>query len=254
MNELALFAGAGGGILGSILLGWRTVCAVEIDRYCACRLMQRQNEGLLEPFPIWDDVRTFDGTAWRGCVDVVSAGFPCQPFSVAGRNKGHADERNLWPDTIRIIRDVGPRFAFLENVPGLLAHEYFGTILGELAESGYDARWRCLSAAEVGAPHLRDRLWIVANAREPRSQVRSQAAHEHHRTPFAPRPDAHANSKPMERTAISRPQCHAWSSEPDVGRMVYGVPSRVERIKALGNAQVPRVVATAWRLLTEDLR
>ena len=83
MNELALFAGAGGGILGGHLLGWRTVCAVERDAYCARRLMQRQNEGHIPPFPIWDDVRTFDGREWRGIVDVVSGGFPCQAHSSA---------------------------------------------------------------------------------------------------------------------------------------------------------------------------
>jgi len=84
MNELALFAGAGGGILGGKLLGWRTVCAVEWEQYPACVLAARQNDGLLESFPIWDDVQTFDGTAWRGIVDVISGGFPCQDISSAG--------------------------------------------------------------------------------------------------------------------------------------------------------------------------
>jgi len=84
MNELALFAGAGGGILGGKLLGWRTVCAVEWKQYPACVLAARQNDGLLPSFPIWDDVQTFDGTSWRGIVDVVSGGFPCQDISSAG--------------------------------------------------------------------------------------------------------------------------------------------------------------------------
>src|SRR5574341_183473 len=119
MNELALFAGAGGGLLGSKLLGWRTVCAVEREPYRVARLMQRQDEGPLDPFPVWDDARTFSGHPWRGLVDVVSAGFPCQPFSVAGRRRADADERNMWPDTARIIGEVRPRFALLENAPGL---------------------------------------------------------------------------------------------------------------------------------------
>ena len=84
MNELALFAGAGGGILGGKLLGWRTVCAVEWEPYPASVLCARQNDGLLPPFPIWDDVQTFDGKPWRGIVDVVSGGFPCQDISAAG--------------------------------------------------------------------------------------------------------------------------------------------------------------------------
>lgn len=161
MNELSLFTGIGGGLLGGFLLGWRTVCAVEKEPYCREVLFRRQRDGLLPMFPIWDDVRTFDGKPWRGTVDVVTAGFPCQPFSVAGRRRGEQDERNLWPDTIRIIREVRPRFALLENVPGLLATRYFGRILGDISESGYDAEWDVISAADVGAPHLRKRLWIL---------------------------------------------------------------------------------------------
>ena len=88
LRELALFAGAGGGILGGILLGWRTVCAVEIDAYCRHVLLARQRDGILDRFPIWDDVCTFDGRPWRGSVDVISGGFPCQDISVAGRGGG----------------------------------------------------------------------------------------------------------------------------------------------------------------------
>ena len=161
LNELALFAGAGGGILGGHLLGWRTVCAVEKAPYRREVLLRRQRDGVLPVFPIWDDVRTFDGEPWSGLVDVVSAGFPCQPFSVAGKQRGADDERNGWPDTIRIIRQVQPRFAFLENVPGLLSSGYFGRVLGDLAEAGYDAVWTVLGADDAGAPHRRKRLWIL---------------------------------------------------------------------------------------------
>lgn len=165
MNELALFAGVGGGLLATKwLLGWRTVCYVEWDEYCIKVLKARIRDGILDDAPIWDDARSFDGRPWAGLVDVVTAGFPCQPFSQAGKRRGEDDPRNMWPDTIRIIREVRPRFAFLENVPGLLSSGYYGTILSELAESGYDARWRVLSAAELGAPHKRDRVWIVAHA------------------------------------------------------------------------------------------
>lgn len=162
VRELALFAGAGGGILGGVLLGWATICAVESDPYRRAVLMQRQDDRALPPFPLWDDIRTFDGREWAGSVDVVSAGFPCQPFSTAGARRGVDDERNMWPETIRIIREVRPRLVFLENVPGLLSSGYFGTVLGDLAASGFDAEWIVLGADDCGAPHRRKRLWILA--------------------------------------------------------------------------------------------
>jgi len=162
MNELALYAGVGGGILGGILCGFKTICAVEIESYCREVLFQRQRDGVLPMFPIWDDVKTFDGRIWNGEVDIITAGFPCQPFLVAGKREGDKDERNMWPDTIRIIREVRPHFALLENVPGILVHPYFGTVLGDLAESGYDCKWSCLGADDVGANHMRKRLWILA--------------------------------------------------------------------------------------------
>ena len=177
MNELSLFSGAGGGLLATQhLLGFRTVCYVEIDGYCQEILKARIRDGLLDDAPIWDDVRTFDGKPWRGCVDLVTAGFPCQPFSVAGQQQAEMDDRNLWPETIRVIREVEPRWCLLENVPGLLSagHGYFGTVLGDLAEGGCDARWKVLSAAELGAPHLRKRLWIVAHAASRRTTTTKQ--------------------------------------------------------------------------------
>jgi len=163
MHELALFAGVGGGLLATThLLGWETVCYVENAAYPVEVLKARIRDGLLDDAPIWDDARTFDGKPWAGCVDIITAGFPCQPFSGAGKQRGEHDERNLWPDTIRIIREVGPRYVLLENVSRLLSHQYFGRILGDLAESGYDCRWDCIPASAVGANHQRDRVWIVA--------------------------------------------------------------------------------------------
>ena len=162
MNELALFAGAGGGILGGKLLGWRTVCAVEWEPYPASVLCARQNDKILAPFPIWDDVRTFDGKPWRGIVDVVSGGFPCQDISAAGHGAGISGSRSgLWSEMARIIGEVRPRYAFVENSP-MLTSRGLGTVLGDLAAMGFDARWGVVSAADVGAPHLRERIWIVA--------------------------------------------------------------------------------------------
>ena len=163
MNELALFAGVGGGILGGHLLGWRTVCAVEYNAYARSILLARQNDGTLPPFPIWDDIRTFDGKPWRGIVDVVSGGFPCQDISVAGKGDGLDGERSgLWSEMARVVREVRPRFVFVENSP-MLTSRGLDRVLGDLAKMGFDAKWGVLGAADVGAPHQRDRIWIVAH-------------------------------------------------------------------------------------------
>ena len=160
VNELALFAGAGGGILGGLLLGWRTVCAVECEPYAASVLVARQNDGLLAPFPIWDDVRTFDGRPWRGIVDVVSGGFPCQDISAAGKGAGIDGERSgLWGHMARIIGEVRPRFVFVENSP-LLVGRGLVRVLADLAEMGFSSNWGIVAASDVGAPHRRERIWI----------------------------------------------------------------------------------------------
>ncbi len=164
MNELALFAGAGGGILGGKLLGWRTVCAVEWDAYARDVLVARQNDGCLEAFPIWDDVQTFDGRPWRGRIDVVSGGFPCQDISAAGKGAGIEGERSgMWKHMARIIGEVLPRFVWVENSP-MLVGRGLGVVLADLAQMGYDARWGIVGAHHAGAPHKRDRIWIVGHA------------------------------------------------------------------------------------------
>jgi DNA (cytosine-5)-methyltransferase 1 len=171
IRELALFAGSGGGILGGLLLGWRTVCAVECDHYAASVLVSRQNDGILEPFPIWDDVRTFDGSRWQGRVDIVSGGFPCQDISVAGKGAGITGERSgLWKEMARIVGEVRPRFVWVENSPALLVRG-IGVVVGDLAEMGYDCRWGIVSAADAGAPHIRKRIWILANSNSKESRI-----------------------------------------------------------------------------------
>jgi DNA (cytosine-5)-methyltransferase 1 len=143
--------------LGLELAGWTPTWQVEINKYRR-RVLERHWPNVKR----FEDVRAVD-PGRLAPVDLIAAGFPCQPFSVAGRNRGEADERNLWPETIRVIRGVRPQLALLENVPGLLAHSYFGTILGDLAEAGYDAEWCCIRASDFGASHRRERLFIVAN-------------------------------------------------------------------------------------------
>lgn len=273
MNELALFAGAGGGILGGHLLGWRTVCAVEREPYAASVLMQRQNDGILPPFPIWDDVCTFDGKPWRGLVDVVSGGFPCQDISAAGNGAGIDGERSgLWREMARIIGEVRPRFVFVENSP-LLVSRGLALVIGDLTEMGYDARWCIVSASDCGAPHKRDRCWIVAYSKE----LQRNGCDDHARVFMGgesvsesgdnggAQDVADASTKGLQ---VARPQQDRenreqgrglpasgswWAIEPAMGRVANGVAARVDRLKAIGNGQVPIVAATAFALMASHL-
>ena len=181
MNELALFAGAGGGILGGLLLGWRTVCAVEIDQYAAGVLAARQNDGCLQPFPIWNDIKTFDGRPWRGVANLVSGGFPCQDVSCAGKGAGITGARSgLWKEMARIVGEVRPQFVWVENSP-MLVRRGLGVVLGDLAALGFDAEWGIVSAENAGAPHRRKRIWILAySARD--EQGREEQRTERERT------------------------------------------------------------------------
>lgn len=237
MRELALFAGAGGGILGGKLLGWRTVCAVEIDSYCRSVLLARQRDGYLPRFPIWDDVCTFDGRPWRGSIDVLTGGFPCQDISAAGSGSGiDGSKSSLWFQMARIICEVAPRFVFVENSP-MLASRGLGRVLSDLAELGYNAEWGVYSAADAGAPHLRKRIWILAHTpEERRAQTRN-------RNPVSP-----GRNGLEDGTGEPEPESW-WEAEPSVGRLVNGLARRVDRIKSLGNGQVPAVVVLAWEEL-----
>ena len=324
MNELALFAGAGGGILGGHLLGWRTVCAVEWEQYPASVLCARQNDGLLPPFPIWDDVQTFDGRPWRGIVDVVSGGFPCQDISAAGKGAGIDGERSgMWGEMARIICEVRPKYVFVENSP-MLTSRGLGRVLGDLATMGFDARWGVLGAADIGANHQRDRIWIVGKTTNPtilglhnkenkrimeskgrsefhfeQSRDSSKVAHSNSMWKLQPKgyeqnkwgriSNDGQNFSNTERSRLERHRqigqqkvtgigssstlansegIHVqrqhdrswkiqfgrkswWDIEPNVGRVANGVASRVDRLKAIGNGQVPLCAATAWRILSD---
>ncbi|MGM3410599.1 DNA cytosine methyltransferase [Ralstonia holmesii] len=269
VNELALFAGAGGGLLAAELLGWTTVCAVERDAYAAQVLAQRQNDRVLKPFPIWSDVSSFDGRPWRGIVDVVSGGFPCQDISIAGKGAGIDGERSgLWAQMARVIGEVRPRFVLVENSPALTARG-LGRVLGDLATLRYDAEWGVVSAADVRAPHKRERLWIVAHAcgighgltLETLRSGRNASKSGGKTLADAYGDDAHrgGGAVQMGRLQIARKTADdgyargtEWPPEPAVGRMAHGVANRVDRLTALGNGQVPRVAATAWRLLSGE--
>jgi len=167
MNELSLFSGAGGGLLATKhFLKWRTIGYVEQNPYCQNIITQRAKEGFLDTAPLWGDINEFIESGavdqYEGVTDVVTGGFPCQPFSVAGRRKGKDDGRNCWPQCIEVIRRVKPRFFFGENVPGLLNSGYFPEILRSLAQAGYATRWVVLGVDDVGGNHRRKRLWLLA--------------------------------------------------------------------------------------------
>ena len=253
MNELALFAGAGGGILGGELLGWRCVCAVEYEPYAASVLAMRQNDGLLPAFPIWDDVRTFDGKPWNGVVDVVSGGFPCQDISGAGTGAGIDGERSgLWKEMARIIGEVRPRYVFVENSP-LLVGRGLALVLGDLAKMGFDARWGVLGAHEVGAPHKRERCWVVAYASK-NGRIRGGVVPDKHREERKRRIQA-ILGKDWQRFEVFQENGEVpeqWVSEPSTDGMADGVAYQVDRLTAIGNGQVPHCAATAWRILTAN--
>lgn len=238
MNELALFAGAGGGILGGKLLGWRTVCAVEYAEYPREVLAARQNDGCLETFPIWDDVRTFDGKPWRGIVDVVSGGFPCQGISAANPNgKGLDDPRSgLWFEMRRVIGEVQPRFALIENSPEIVDNGGC-RIVADLIRMGYVGCHGVLGACSVGAPHPRERMWFVCNA----ASVRQSKSHKLIR------------KMSKDRKEHSRTWNGARVDQPGIIGVVDGLACQMDRLKAIGNGQVPAVVRLAWETLTQGL-
>lgn len=238
MRELSLFTGAGGGLLGTHLLGWQPVGYVEWNDYCQRVIAARIADGFLPVAPIFTDVREFaqSGAAdqYRGIADVVTAGFPCQPFSVAGKQQAADDERNMWPATASVIRSVRPRHVLLENVPGLISCGYIGEVLGDLAEMGFDARWGVLSARAAGFPHKRDRLWIVANSE------RGERRKEQHNG--ADR----RMGRIIESFAWDRHWLDVFTGVRGTGD---GVAHRLDRTDAIRNGQVPRVVRLAWETL-----
>ena len=166
-NVLSLFSGYGGLDLGIGLAvpGARTVCFVEREAYAAAVLAARMAEGALASAPVWGDVCTFDGRPWRSVVDCVTGGFPCQDISLAGKGAGIEGERSgLWKEYARIVGEVRPRFVFVENVAAL-ASRGLDVVLADLAALGFDAEWGVFRASDMGAPHRRERLFILARRR-----------------------------------------------------------------------------------------
>lgn len=284
LNVMSLFSGIGGLELGLERAGMRVVGQVEIDPYCRRVLAKHWPE-----VPRWPDVHSC--VRWwrrepRPTVDLVCGGFPCQPVSVAGSQLGEDDERWLWPAMAAVVRAVRPRYVLAENVPGLLAANdgaAFDAVVGDLAACGYSVEWDCVPASAVGAPHLRDRVFIVASGvglpsglrwgevADPASQGSSDRTVprrglgtarrlELERRLPVPDDDGERLQEQWEPVADDGggalgwhfPQrADRWPAEPDVGRVAYGVPDRVDRLRALGNAVVPAVAQHIGGLIVE---
>jgi DNA (cytosine-5)-methyltransferase 1 len=290
MNELSLFTGAGGGVLGTHhLLGFKSIGYVEWEPYCQKILQARIADGHLDAAPIFGDIRKFVSEgyadAYQGMVDVVTAGFPCQPFSIAGKQAAAADPRNMWPATADVLRIVRPKYALLENVTGLLNTGYCESIFGDLASMGFDAKWGVFSAAEEGAPHVRERLFILCTDTKrqladsdtlgrshSQFEINSAEAGFHAQRHLAASRQDVADAKRIGQSQ-SRTSWHAfdpaedvdretdqsfhervghiWGIESKLGRVANGVAHRVDRLKATGNGQVSSVAARAWQVLSE---
>ena len=282
MNGLALCAGVGGLELGLSIAcpGYRAVCVVEGEVYSAATLARRMEDGFLEPAPIYSDVRTFDGRPWRGVVDIISAGYPCQPFSTAGLGKGVDDPRHLWPEIARIVAETAPPLVFCENVPPHLSIG-FDQVASDIGGMGYRVAAGVFSACAVGAPHLRERLFWLALADSGGDELRdiaergertSQAAEQgdsepgddgaaelladaessHARQHCNPAGDRHGPPLP-EHIRPMLVEGGWWGAEPSVGRVADGVAHRVDRLRAIGNGVVPAVAARAFVTLLGEL-
>jgi DNA (cytosine-5)-methyltransferase 1 len=236
LNVLSLFSGIGGLELGLERAGMTVVGQVEIDSFCRRVLAKHWPE-----VPRHDDVRT--AAAWwrsqpRPAVHVVAGGFPCQPVSDAGRRLAQADPRWLWPDMAAVVADLRPTWVIAENVPGL-RRRGLADVLRDLGRLGYRTRAGTISACALGAPHPRERVFVLAHAE---SQGRCPWR-PHRRSPDPPTGSVHDEYR-------TGPQRRGWwASEPDLGRVAYGVPDGVDRRRALGNAVVPQVAEHIGRLI-----
>ena len=241
LNTFHLFAGAGGGILADLLLGHIPIGACEIEKYPRDVLLARQRDGILPTFPIWDDVCSLDGRPWRGSVDVLCGGFPCQDISSA-RTNNHVNGKQLgldgkksglWRHMARVIMEMQPRFAFIENSPNLRTKGLV-TVLKDLDEMGYHTRRLVIGSRHVGADHHRDRMWILAYANVPQCEGGSISSRVQEKNPYA---------------------CGSnWrESESRLERVKDGMAYRLDRLRAIGNGQDCRVAASAFNILSEGL-
>ena len=276
MRTMHLFAGHGGGLLADLILGHTPVVAVEWDGYACQVLRERAADGWFTGLRVWEeDVRLFDPSEYTGSVDIIHAGFPCTDISVAGKQAGVSEgtRSGLYREVLRIAGVVRPKQLFLENVSAILSNG-LGTVLGDLAALGYDTRWLCIRASDVGAPHHRDRWFLLANSngdnrgasgmgQDARTNGRDitsgmgkvLADTERNGLQRCGRQGGFAGQAGLcsgarrDKKQVLRAEFNWWATEPALGRVANGVPNRVHRLKGLGNAQVPLQAATAYRLL-----
>jgi DNA (cytosine-5)-methyltransferase 1 len=229
----SLFSGIGGLDLGLERAGMQVIWQSEIDPYC-CKVLKKHWPEVTN----YGDIREVDwSTVARP--DVVCGGYPCQPFSNAGKRNGTADPRHLWPAMFDAIRNLRPRYALMENVRGHLSMG-FRDVLSDLASIGFNAEWQIIPAAAIGAPHKRDRLFVVAYAQ---SSTGRNAEPYGLAEVFKQTPEF---GKPISAGAAF---CDWWKIEPDVGRVANGVSDRVDKLRGLGNAVVPQVAELLGHLI-----
>jgi len=256
MNGLSLFSGIGG--LDVALSDWvRPIAYCEIDPYCQGVLLSRISEGLLINAPIWDDIRTLDGRIFSESIHILYGGFPCQDISIAGLGTGLAGKRSgLFFEIVRLAKEIKPSWIFLENVPAI-THRGGLRVVREITEMGYDCRWCVISAASVGALHKRERWFLLAHATNQRSQRRVESRKPkitEFRNGCEDVSDTRCIAQGSEEES-ERPHdqstgcCGFWETESGVGRVVDGIPKRMDRIKCLGNSVVSQQAKEAFKIL-----
>ena len=246
MKVLDLFSGIGGFSLGLERAGMETVAFCEFDEHAQKVLRKHWPD-----VPIHSDIRELNAKQYRGTVDVVCGGFPCQDLSTAGKQVGFSGKRSsLYGEMLRVISECMPRYAIFENVTGLLTGDsgrWFGQFLYDLAQIGFDAEWHCVSASDIGAQHHRDRVWVIAYPCGSRSKV--GLARQNVRQEGDTRISINLSNE--IRRARREPGMEGWSIEPNVGRVANGVPNRAHRLKQLGNAVVPQIPEAIGRAIME---
>ena len=255
----------------------RTICYLEIEVYVQAVLVKAIQEGRLCPAPIWTNVKSFDARPFRGVVDGITGGFPCQPFSSAGKRKGQEDPRHLWPSIANSIRLCRPGWVFLENVPGLVTLG-LRDVLQDLGQMGYRTTWNIFSAEEVGAPHRRKRVFILGNSTSKRpcggskdiTRVQSEVFGQGSKNVAKSKSRQSGKQKARNRwQGISggsqetrwpaRPgeDQYKWESPRTVvtrlGGKPYGSPYRNKRLALLGNGVVPQTAELAWKTLWKEM-
>ena len=274
LNGLALCSGVGGLERGiaSVFRNYKTVCHVEGEAYAVACLVSQMEKGFIHEAPVWSNVRTFNGKAWIGKVDIISGGFPCQPFSQAGKQKGIDDERYLWPSISKIISQIRPSIVILENVPIVLNHA--GKIIfGDLAKMGYNSSWCVIRASDAEAPHRRERFFSISihsnsyNDGFPISFIKEESYDrilEERKIQgscferlCSNVSNTHSNSKSNKSINVKQrgifQKSEHWKVEPGVGRMADGVAHWVDRLRACGNGVVPQQAKLALEILISNL-